>query len=62
MGERKKRKFSNPISSEKGCYSETAPVNLATLHDGWIKMREESNRKEGREKYDREGDNCCYIT
>lgn len=56
MGERKKRKFSNPISSERGCYSETAPVNLATLRDGWIKMREESNRKEGREKYDREGE------
>ena len=31
MGERKKRKFSNPISSERGCYSETALVNLATL-------------------------------
>lgn len=38
MGERKKRKFSNPISSERGCYSETAPVNLATLR--WMDKNE----------------------
>ena len=57
MGERKKRKFSNPLSSERGCYSGTAPVNLATLR--WMDKNEggkqQKRRKRNRIEKEKEG-------